>query len=1271
PLVEETVALAQESSPGEMRLVAYVVSKQTAHATSNDLRTFLKDRLPEYMLPTHFVFLDALPLTPNGKVDRRSLPEPTWAEDQQEYEAPRTPIQAGIAQIWAQILHREQVGIHDNFFVLGGHSLLATQVISRVRQTFQVELPLYTLFEAPTVAGLAEQVENISRSEQSQLLPPLSPCSREGLPPLLFAQEGLWFLDQLRPSLAAYNILEAFRLHGPLNISALEQSVHKIIQRHEVLRTTFAMRDGHLVQIIAPELQITLHLSDLLYLAPTEREAEAIRLLKEEARRPFDLHTGEGGSLLRMTLLRLADEAYVFSLVMHHSISDAWSMNIFYRELTALYNACVAGQSSPLPEVDLHAADVAVWQRQWLQGAVLDEQLGYWREHLSDAPALLNLPTDRPRPAVQRFCGAMTPAWTMPQSLVSALHELSQHEGTTLFMTLLAAFQVLLLRSSGQEDLVVGTPISNRSQVEMEGVMGYLLNTLALRCQLGGDPRFCDVLKQVREVALGAYAHQDVPFEKVVEALQPERTLSHSPLFQVMFVLQTATGDLNLTGLQTTPLEVATATAKFDLTLFVMEKGNGLDVSVEYNTDLFDADTIERLVGHYQQILNEIVTQPEQRISTLIFLTEAEQEQLRIWNATGTDYPHVRALHELVEQQVERTPDMIALAFEDQQCTYSELNARANQLAHFLQHLGIGPDTPVGICLERSIEMVVGVLGILKAGGVYVPLDPNYPAERLAFMLSDTQTPVLLTQQSLVGRLPTQDVRHILCLDAEWHTIAAQSNENPHTSLQANNLAYIIYTSGSTGTPKGVAMPHAALVNLFTWQQHSSAFPLGARTLQFASLNFDVASQEIFCTIGFGQTLVLLSESVRRDPLAMLTLIACEGIARLFLPVVVLQQLAECAVTERSLHMPNALREIITAGEQLQITPQVVHLFEMLPNTTLSNHYGPSESHVVSSSLLTGDPRVWPVLPHIGRPIDNVELYVLDTYGQRVPLGVPGDLLIGGTSLARGYLARPDVTAERFIPHPFSSIPGARLYKTGDLACYLPDGNIQFLGRGDTQVKVRGYRIELGEIEAMLATHPCVRESVVIVREDIPTEKRLVAYVVSQDEQAQIATQLRHFLQGKLPEYMIPSAFILLDALPVTANGKVDQRVLPAPEKMEAVREVMYEAPRTPVEEVLVRIWTQVLHKEQVGIRDNFFALGGHSLLATQAISHMRQTFQTDIPLLYLFETPTIAGLAETLLTSETVPGRIAMIATYRQKIERMSGDEKQVFLQKTKNARG
>ncbi len=1197
---------------------------------SGNLRKFLKEKLPDYMVPSSFVMLNALPLTSNGKVDRRSLPAPdrTGRNLEQDFVSPRTTVEEVLAKIWVEVLRLEQISVHDNFFEIGGHSLLATQIISRVRDTYQLDLPLRRLFDAPTVASLAEIIDAQLQQNLELQTQGIVPATRNQNLPLSFAQQRLWFLEQFLPDNPLYNFPQSFHLVGQLNLSALEESINEIIRRHEILRTTFAFLDGQPVQIIAPTLTVPLHRIDLRSLSGSQKDTEIQRLTIEECQRSFNLNHG---SLVRTTLLQLGAEEYVLLLNIHHIVFDGWSVATFFRELRLLYQAFVNGQPSPLTELPIQYADFALWQRQWLQGEVLSEQLDYWKQQLTDLP-ILQLPSDRPRPAIQTYRGTRQPL-ALCKSLTEKLTQFSQQEGVTLFMTLLAAFQTLLFRYTSSADIQVGSLIANRHHQEIESLIGFFVNTLVLRSDFSDSPTFRQLLKQVRDVTLEAYSHQDLPFEKLVEELEPERDLSRHPLFQIGFALQNVPIQaLELEGLTINHRLEHNGAAKFDLFLELFETPDGISGWFEYSTDLFDAATISRIGENFQTLVAGIVANPDQKVADLPLLTATERQQLLVgWNQTQADYPEQSCIHQLFEAQVQRSPDSIAAIFAEQQITYHDLNARANQLARHLQTLGVGPDVLVGICVERSLEMIVALLAILKAGGAYISLDTAYPQQRLSLMLTDSQVTVLLTQQCLLQQLPEHQAS-IVCLDRDWEDIATKTQDNLDINIHPDNLAYVIYTSGSTGKPKGVAMPHRPLVNLIAWQSQTSTVEEGSKTLQYTPISFDVSFQEIFATLTTGGTLVLISESMRREPTHLLQFLNQEGIERLFLPYVALQQLAEMARIEGI--VPCSLREVITAGEQLRITEAIAHLFRQLPNCTLHNHYGPSETHVVTAFTLANSPTDWSILPPIGRPIANSQIYLLDSQLQPVPVGVPGELYIGGIGIARGYLNRLDLTDARFIANPFENSKCDRLYKTGDLARYLSDGNIEYLSRIDHQVKIRGFRIELGEIEALLAQHPSVKTSVVIDREDVPGQKSLVAYVVPNQQyenDSQLTLELRHFLKQKLPEYMIPTAFVCLEKLPLTPSGKLDRRALPAPDQSRPILEVALITPRTPTEEKMVGIWIKILGIENVGIQDNFFELGGNSLLAAQLMIYVRETFQVQMPVRSIFEQQTIEGLCQIL----------------------------------------
>src|SRR5215813_13196004 len=1047
--------------------------------------------------------------------------------------------------------------------------------------------------------------------------------------PLSFAQQRLWFLNQLEPANPIYNESRAIRLRGSLDVESLQKSLDRIVARHDVLRTNFMTLDGNPQQTITDTRAVELPVIDLRSCRDIDRESEAHRLLTDVIRRPFDLSRD---LLLRVLLLRLAEQEHILLFVQHHIASDGWSTSIFWRELTALYEAFTSGRPDPLSELPIQYADYALWQRDRLSGETLEGQLAYWRKQLENL-APLQLTPDRARPGADDYAGDRQ-TFLIPQEVIDGLRRVSRDEGVTLFMTLLAAFQTLLHRYTGQNDIAVGSPIAGRTHPEVEGLIGFFVNTLVLRTEVSGHLTFRQFLARVREVAWGAYQHQELPFEKLVAELQPDRNLGRNPLFQVIFAFQNVPRQtMALPGLEVSQVEVDSGTTKFDLALFMWEEHLGLRGRVQYSTALFDADTIERLLGHFETMLIGIVTNPDRRLCDLPLLTEREKHQILVeWNNRATVYPNDACIHELFEEQVKKLPDAIAVVLEDQQLTYRELNRRANQLAHYLRKLGVGPEVLVGICMDRSLEMIIGLLGILKAGGAYVPLDPEYPKERLRFMLEDTQAPVLLTTWRLLEGLPEYAGR-VVCLDNEWEAISSHNAQDPVSAVSGENSAYGIYTSGSTGKPKAVAMSHRSLCNLLSWQLENFADPIPARTLQFASLSFDVSFQEIFATFCSGGTLILMREELRRDPVGLLRYLHDRSVKRMFLPFVALHQLAETAAEEKA--VPPTLREIITAGEQLQITQPIISLFNKLKDCKLRNHYGPSESHVVTAFTLGGPPDAWSSLPPIGRPISNTQIFLFDEYLNPVPIGVCGEVYIGGDGLARGYLNRPELTAERFVPHPFSTDPDARLYRTGDLARYRSDGNIEFLGRVDNQVKIRGFRVELGEIESALGQHPAVCEAVVLAREDDPddpltsprTGKRLVAYVIANDG-SPFHNELGSFLKQKLPDYMVPSAFVLLDAFPLTANGKIDRKALPAPDHSRREVEEGYQAPRTPAEEMLVEIWAEVLKLESIGVHDNFFDLGGHSLLATQVISRIRGSFQVEVPLRALFESPTVAGLA-------------------------------------------
>jgi amino acid adenylation domain-containing protein len=1225
PAVAQAVAFAVPDPRLGEQVAAAVVLREHAAATEREIREFAAGRLADFKVPRRVLVVEELPKGPTGKVQRLGLAEKlgltafdeAGPEAQAAFVAARTPVEERLVDIWGEVLGLGQVGVHDNFFQLGGDSILATQVISRVRAALKVELSLLRFFEAPTLADLARSIESPDRSAQEFETPTYQAISRVRELPLSFAQQRLWFLDQLEPDSSAYNRPVFIRLIGSLDLPALEQSLNRIVDRHEALRTTFPAVDGQPVQVISGSLTLTLAVEDLSDRPEGERQAEAARLAVEAAQGRFDLAQGP---LVRVALLRLRQEEHVLLLTLHHIVFDGWSKDVLLRELLALYQALSAGKPSPLPPLPIQYADYSVRQRQETQGEGMERQLAYWKRQLAGSPGLLELPTDRPRALAQTSRGARGSLF-LPAPLSAALRALSQREGATLFMTLLAAFQALLFRYTGQEDIAVGTPMAGRNRVEVEGLIGLFVNTLVLRTDLSGDPSFRELLGRVREVALGAYGHQDVPFERLVEELQPERSLSHTPFFQAMFVLQNTPGKVSgLPGLKVEDFEFESGTAKFDLTLEMVERAEGLTCSLEYRNDLFEGVTISRMLGHFRRLLEGIVADPNGQLSKLPLLTDYERQQLLVdWNETGTDYPREQSIPQLFEARAERTPNAVAVVFEGEQLTYRQLNSRANQLAHFLRKRGVGPEVLVGLCVERSPEMIVGLLGILKAGGAYVPLDPTYPKGRLAYMLKDAQVPVLLTQHRLVKRFPEHRTK-LVCLDADWEVIVRESEGNPVSEVTAENLAYVTFTSGSTGTPKGVEVPHRGILRLLLGVDYAH-LDATETFLQLAPLSFDASTFEVWGALLHGARLVLSPEKIP-EPKELGHVIQRQGVTTLWLTTSLFN-----VVIDEAPEALSGIRQLLIGGEALSV-PHVHRALERLSCTQMINGYGPTESTTFTCCYCIPNQldRSVSSIP-IGVPIGNTEVYLLDCSLNPVPIGVPGELHIGGAGLGRGYLNYPDLTAEKFIPNPFGQELGGRLYKTGDLARYLPDGNIEFLGRADDQVKIRGFRIEPGEVEAVLGRHPAVHQSVVLAREDRPGDKRLVAYLVPGQQQAPTSSELRSFLKEKLPDYMLPSAFVFLGALPRTPSGKVNRRALPAPEGLRPELEAAYVAPRTEVERIIATVWREVLRMEKVGLYDNFFDLGGHSLLLVQVYSKLQEVFGKDISMIDMFKYPTINAL--------------------------------------------
>jgi amino acid adenylation domain-containing protein len=1215
------------------RVLAYVVPRAGTVPGAADLRRVVAEQLPSFMVPAAFVIADRLP----DRGDRHTLPSP--ADVRPEDVAP-SPIEARLAAIWAEVLGLPRVGVHDNFFDLGGHSLTATQVVARIRDAFDLELPLRALFESPTIAELAIHVGSGPMTSG----PPLRRLPREADPPLSFAQERLWFLDQFQPGSAGYNI--PFRTHiaRPVDYGVLVRALAEVVRRHEALRTTFPIVDGRPVQRIHRDIQMPFELVDVQHLPAARAIAEAARIADEEARTPFDLARGP---LLRAKLVRVGKTDNLLLLTAHHIVADGWSFDVLTHELNAIYDAFLLGDPSPLPELPLQYADWSQWQRLWLRGERLDAQLAYWRDALLGAPPVLELPTDHPRPVVESVRGATHGFW-LRASLRRGLEAIGQVENATPFMTLLAGFAALLQRWSGQSDIVIGSPIANRTHAVLENLIGFLVNTLALRVIIRPDDTFRTLVRRVREMTLGGYVHQDLPFERLVEELRPERNLSRNPIFQVMFVMQNTPGD----GVSDVggdddrapqPAPPPGGTSKFDLSLFLTESGQRWLGGVEYNAVLFEPATIISFERRLLRLLAAVADAPDAPLANIAVLEADESQRVRAWSR-GPEVAKPPSVTERILWEVARHPDAPAVIGGDRMLTYATLADRARGIAGGLARLlSTRDERRVGLCVARTTDAVAALLGIMLAGAAYVPLDPSYPAERLRFMIEDGRPALVLSDATGGAAIPGVET---LALD-ELLAVASPA------STSVADVAYVIYTSGSTGKPKGIAMPHDALAHLIDWQVRRSQLPPGARTAQLAPWSFDVSFQEIFATLGAGGCLVLFDDETRRDPALLLQALTSEQIARVFLPPVALRALAEFATGAA----PAALREIITAGEALVVSEAIARLRERSPQLALFNQYGPTETHVVTEH------RVEPadgVAPPIGRPLPGVIAHVLDPNLSPVPEGWLGELYIGGVALARGYVHRPALTADRFVPDPFGR--GTRIYRTGDRARWRSDGTLEFLGRADEQVKVRGFRVEPAEVEAVLEQHPAIASAAVTARGE-GALRALCAYIVPRTPDIDLA-DIRRLLRGHVPDYLVPSSFTVMPSLPRTPSGKLDRRALPAPAPLRGGDRGKV-LPSTPVEITLAAIWSEVLGTTDLSVHDNFFELGGHSLLATQVVARARARFGVELPLRRLFEQPTIAGLAIEIVHAQLVQAEADAVRRLSQ-IERLPDANVRVVPAKT-----
>jgi amino acid adenylation domain-containing protein len=1217
PAVTDAAATVREDAPGDRVLVGYVAVDGEAPSAA-ELKAFVNERLPEYMVPTFVVALGALPRLPNGKVDRGTLPAPEIGGVERDYVPPRTPAEAAVCAIWAEVLGAERVGAEDDFFELGGHSLRATQVVARLRQALGAEMSPFELFDLRTPAALARAAERAAPGAHAEVAA-LVPVDRNQPIPLSFSQQAIWFFQELSPGMRSYNFQAGIRFTGTLDVPALERALEEIVRRHEIFRTEFKAVDGQPRQIIRDPWPVRLPITDLRTFPEGDaRDTELQRILRDEFLRPFHL---DRLPLIRWSLYRTGEDTHVLAAVEHHFVHDGWSFGRFLQELAALYSAFAEGKPSPLGPLEVQFADYAVWQRAWMETPEAARQLDYWRRKLAGLPPVLELPSDHPRPATMSFQGRSL-RYMLPPELARGAQEFSRRHGVTLYVTLMAAYQALLHRYTGAADFAVGGGVANRNEHAAECVIGMIVNTVALRADVAGDPTVAELLDRVRRTTSEAYANREVPFGEVVEAAQPQRTLSHLPIYQTAFSFHDAPyPSFDLPGVRMHVTEaLSNESAKFDLQVIVVPRGSqqaGAEDEVtmiwEYATDLFEGDTVRRMESHYRAILSAMLADDSVRVSALPLLAADERAAVvDEANTTAADY-HVDApVHRLFEVSAKRTPNAPAVASADAALAYGELDAAANRIANALIARGVRRGELVAVCMERSAALPAALLGAWKAGAAYVPIDPAYPAERIGYMVADSGARVLLTQDGLAGRMAEFGVP-VLALDARGGFAESASDARPAVTVDASDLAYVIYTSGSTGMPKGVMVEHRALANLAGWHQDAFGVTAADRATLLAGVGFDASAWETWPYLACGASLHVALEAARTEPAALRDWLAAERITVTFLPT---------PLTESVLALPwaadSALRVMLTGGDRLRSRPRADASFRLV------NAYGPTENTVVATAgavAAEGD-----ALPSIGRPIGNTTAYVLDAYGNPTPSGIPGELFVGGAQVARGYLRRPALTAERFVPDAFGKTPGGRLYRTGDRVRWTREGEIEFLGRTDFQVKVRGFRIEPGEIEAALRAHPAVADAVCVARAEDGGAPRLLAWAVADADEA-LPAALREHLRGRLPEYMVPAAIGIVARLPLTPNGKVDAAALPTPDAA-VVAAAEHVEPRNETERVLAGLVAGLVRAERVGVHDNFFDLGGDSILAIQLVGQARQA-GLELTTRQIFQHQTVAEMAE------------------------------------------